>query len=131
MEYQPTDTAGIFAVLASMMLFIGVFIVFFLICNWKIYVKAGKPGWAAIIPIYNVIVLLEIVGRPTWWIILMFIPLVNIVIAIMITHELSLAFGQGIGMTLLLLLIPIVGYPMLAFGDARYNGPSNMTPQPV
>lgn len=131
MEYQPTDTTGLFAVLGSMMLFVGIFAVLFIICYWKIFVKAGKPGWAAIIPIYNMIVLLEIVGKPTWWIILFFIPLVNIVIAIMITHELSLAFGQGIGMTLLLLLLPIVGFPMLAFGSAQYSGARTMSPQPV
>lgn len=131
MEYEPTDTTGLFAVLGSMMLFFGIFLVFFIVCNWKIFVKAGKPGWAAIVPIYNVIILLEIVGKPTWWVLLFFIPLVNIVIAIMVTHELSLSFGQGIGMTLLLLLIPIVGYPMLAFGSAQYNGSRTFAPQPV
>jgi len=89
---------------------------------WKIYTKAGKPVWAAIIPIYNIIVLLEIVGKPAWWIILFLIPFVNLVIAIIVIHRLSLSFGQGVGMTILLLLLGIVGYPMLAFGSAKYVG---------
>lgn len=90
---------------------------------WKTFEKAGKPGWAAIVPIYNLIVLLEIVGKPLWWIILMLIPLVNIIIAIMLCHQLSLSFGQGIGMTLLLIFLPFIGWLMLGFGDARYVGP--------
>ncbi len=100
----------------------GVIIILMIAAYWKIFEKAGKPGWAAIIPIYNIIVLLEIVGKPIWWIILFFIPLVNIVIAIMITHQLSLAFGQGIGITIGLLIIPIVFYPYLGFGSAQYVG---------
>ena len=131
MEYEPTDTSAIFAMLGMMMAFSGIIMVFFLICYWKIFVKAGKPGWAAIIPIYSAIVLLEIVGKPTWWIILMFLPLVNIVIAIMVVHELSLSFGQGVGMTLLLVFLPFIGLPVLAFGDAKYQGAQSVTPQPV
>ncbi len=89
---------------------------------WKIFEKAGKPGWAAIIPIYNIIVLLEIVGKPVWWFILLLIPFVNFIIIIILAHRLSLSFGQGVGMTLLLLILPIIGYPMLAFGSATYKG---------
>jgi len=109
-----------FGVLMIIALIVGLFMI---ICSWKIFVKAGKPGWASIVPIYSAIVLLEIVGKPVWWIILFIIPLVNIVIIIMVIHRLSRSFGKDIGMTLLLLLIPIIGYPMLAFGDAKYVGP--------
>jgi len=90
---------------------------------WKVFVKAGKPGWAAIIPIYNAIVLLEIVGKPVWWIILLFIPFVNIIIAIIVYHQLSLSFGQGVGFTIGLLLLGVVFLPILGFGDAKYLGP--------
>lgn len=90
---------------------------------WKIYDKAGKPGWAALIPIYNLVVLLEIVGKPVWWILLFFIPIVNIVIAIMVYHALSLSFGQGAGFTVGLLFLGIVFFPILAFGDYTYQGP--------
>lgn len=95
-------------------------VVLMVVAMWKIYVKAGQPGWAAIIPIYNIVVLMRIVGKPGWWTILYFIPLVNIVIAIIVTHRLSLSFGKEIGYTLGLLLIGIVFYPLLAFGDATY-----------
>ena len=89
---------------------------------WKVFVKAGKPGWAAIVPIYNIIVLLEIVGKPLWWILLMFIPFVNIVIAIIVLLELAKAFGKGVGFAVGLLLLPVVFYPILGFGDAKYLG---------
>lgn len=89
---------------------------------WKIFDKAGEPGWAAIVPIYNIIVLLKIVDRPIWWIVLYLIPCVNIVPAILIPMDLAENFGKskgwGFGM---LVILGIVGYPMLAFGDAQYT----------
>jgi len=88
---------------------------------WKMYVKAGKPGWAALIPIYNVIVLLEIVGRPIWWLILLIVPLVNIIIVIVLTFDLARKFGKGGGFALGLLFLGFIFYPILGFGDARYN----------
>jgi hypothetical protein len=91
---------------------------------WKIFTKAGKPGWAAIIPIYNMIVILEIVGKPVWWIILFLIPFVNFFVIIYVMHLLSKSFGKDIGMTLLLVLVGFVGFPILAFGDAKYQGPA-------
>lgn len=91
--------------------------------QWVIFTKAGKPGWAAIIPIYNIFVLLQIVGRPTWWLVLFFIPVANLIAAIMVTHNLSESFGKEIGFTIGLVLLPIVFYPMLAFGEAKYKGP--------
>ena len=121
--YDSAETGGIIAAMGIFFFIICAVALFMIVCQWKIFVKAGKPGWAAIIPIYNTIVLLEITGKPIWWIILFLIPIVNIVIAIMVIHQLSLSFGQGVGMTILLLLLPIVGYPMLAFGDAQYTKP--------
>jgi hypothetical protein len=89
---------------------------------WKVFSKAGKPGWAAIVPIYNAIVFLEVAGRPAWWVILMLIPVVNIVVGIVATVGLAQRFGKGMGFTILLLLLPIVGYPILGFGSAEYQG---------
>lgn len=90
--------------------------------GWKIYEKAGQPGWAAIVPIYNIVVLCKIIGKPTWWVVLCFIPLVNYVVLIMMIHGLSKSFGKGAGYTVGLVLLGIVFYPMLAFGDAQYIG---------
>jgi hypothetical protein len=90
---------------------------------WTIYTKAGKPGWASLVPIYNIIVLLEIIGKPWWWLFLMCIPLVNIVILIMVYHNLSLSFGKGSGFTAGIIFLGFIFIPMLAFGDAKYVGP--------
>ncbi len=98
-------------------------IVFYIFCMWKIYVKAGKPGWAAIIPIYNILVQLEIVGRPWWYLLLLFVPVVNIVIGIMLLFDLAKVFGKGTGFGFGLLFLSFVFIPLLAFGDATYQGP--------
>ena len=89
---------------------------------WKVFTKAGKPGWASIIPIYNLIVLLEIAGKPIWWIILLLIPLVNFVIAILVYISLAEKFGKGVGFALGLVFLPFIFFPILAFGDATYRG---------
>ncbi len=99
-------------------------IVFLIITRWKIYTKASKPGWACIIPIYNLIVMLEIVGKPWWWIFMFLIPIVNIVFAIWMVNLLSKSFGQSEGFTVGLILLPIIFYPILAFGSYTYQGPA-------
>lgn len=91
---------------------------------WKVFSKAGKPGWAAIIPIYNILVLLEIVGRPWWWILLFLVPLLGIVIAFIVAIDLARSFGKGTGFGVGLALLGGVFYPILGFGDARYVGPA-------
>ena len=89
---------------------------------WKVFTKAGKPGWAAIIPIYNTIVLLQIAGKPIWWIVLLFIPIVNIVIAVMVMISVAKAFGKGTGFALGLLFLSPIFIPILGFSDAQYTG---------
>ncbi|HHL57885.1 MAG: hypothetical protein DRI88_03065 [Bacteroidetes bacterium] len=95
-----------------------------IVALWKVFEKAGKPGWAAIIPIYNIIVLLEIVGKPLWWIILFLIPLVNIIFGIWTTNLLSKSFGKNEGFTVGLIFLPFIFYPILGFGSAKYEGPA-------
>ncbi len=96
---------------------------------WTIFTKAGKPGWAAIIPIYNTLILLEIVGKPWWWLLLFCIPGVNLVFAIWTYNMLSKSFGQSEGFTAGLILLGIVFFPMLAFGDYTYQGPAGLPKQ--
>jgi len=98
--------------------------VLIIIAEWKIYEKAGKPGWAVLIPIYNLIVLLEIVGKPLWWIFLFLIPFVNIIFGIWVTNLLSKSFGKDEAFTVGLILLGIIFYPILGFGDAKYVGPA-------
>jgi len=90
---------------------------------WKIFSKAGKPGWAAIIPIYNCVVILEIVGRPIWWIILLLIPCVNIVIMIILMVELAKSFGKDGAFAVGLILLAPIFLLILGFGSAKYQGP--------
>lgn len=124
---QTSDTAGLGALLAfsGMMMFIAFACALVVIIGiWKVFTKAGQPGWAAIIPIYNMFVLLKIIGRPAWWILLMLIPLVNIVIFILVAIDLAKAFGQSAAFgVVLLFLFSIIGYLMLGFGNYRYMGP--------
>ncbi|WP_300596682.1 DUF5684 domain-containing protein [Niabella sp.] len=94
-----------------------------IIALWKLFEKAGQPGWAAIIPIYNIYILLKIVGKPTWWLLLLFIPFVNVVFGIWITNMLSKSFGKDEAFTVGLLLLGFVFYPILGFGSATYLGP--------
>ena len=96
-------------------------LIFGLIAMWKVFVKAGEPGWACLIPIYNLIVLLRIAGKPWWWIFLFIIPIVNFVIFIIVSIDVAKNFGKGVGFGLGLAFLSIIFYPILAFGDARYN----------
>ncbi len=100
-------------------------IVLYIAGIWKTFDKAGKPGWAAIIPIYNLIIMLEIAKKPIWWIILMLIPIVNIVIIIMVMIEIAKAFGKEGGFGVGLALLGFIFWPILGFGDATYQGADN------
>lgn len=118
------------------MLGLGIFVLVFYLgvialmiaSQWKIFTKAGKPGWACLVPIYNLIVLLEIIGKPWWWLFMFLIPIVNIIFLIMMVNGLSKSFGKDVGFTVGLILLGIVFYPLLAFGDAKYVGPGGVAP---
>lgn len=90
---------------------------------WKVFVKAGHPGWAAIVPIYNLYILCKIAGRPAWWLILFFIPGVNFIVSIFISLDVAKAFGKGVGFAVGLIFLGFIFYPILGFGDAQYQGP--------
>ncbi|ADG74188.1 conserved hypothetical protein [Cellulomonas flavigena DSM 20109] len=89
-----------------------------------VFTKAGKPGWAAFVPIYNLIVLLEVVGRPLWWFILFLIPGVNVVAMIIVMNDLSKSFGHEIGFTIGLILLTVVFTWILWLGSSTYRGPA-------
>ena len=89
---------------------------------WKLFLKAGQPGWAAIVPIYNVIVLLRVINRPWWWLLLLLIPIVDIVFFIIMDIDLGKSFGKGGGWSFFFLVIlSIIGILMLAFGKSEYK----------
>ena len=89
---------------------------------WKVFIKAGHPGWAAIVPIYNIIVLLQIANKPIWWIVGLFIPIVNIAVTAMVGLAVAERFGRGPGFGIGLAFLPFIFYPILGFGDASYRG---------
>jgi len=120
-ELTPEQTAAAGAAATIFMVVYLAIVLLIVASMWKIFVKAGKPGWAAIVPIYNLIVLLEIAGKPVWWFLLMLIPFVNLVILAIVCIALAKNFGKGAGFGLGLLFLSPIFYPMLAFGDARYQ----------
>lgn len=91
---------------------------------WKVFSKAGQPGWAVLIPIYNVIVLLRIVGRPAWWLLLMLVPVVNLVVAFLVYRDLAKVFGRGTGFAIGLLLLNPVFMLILGFSGDEYSRPA-------
>lgn len=120
-DTQPSFNSANYAIFLLPITFL---FILFIVCMWRIYTKAGQPGWACIIPIYSFIVKLEIVGKPWWWLLLLFIPFVNIIIVIWVTNLLSKSFGKNEGFTIGLVFLPIIFYPILAFGKAAYIGPA-------
>jgi len=125
MENYDSNSAGVFAAFFGIMLIPCLIIALIsIIGQWKVFSKAGQPGWACIIPIYNLIVLLQIVGKPIWWIFLFLIPCVNIIFIIWTINLLSKSFGQSEGFTIGLLILPFIFYPVLGFGNYTYLGPA-------
>jgi hypothetical protein len=109
--------------LIALLIWLGVIVLVFA-GFWKTFAKAGQPGWAAIIPIYNLYVLCKIVGRPWWWLVLCFIPIVCLVITILLWLDLAKSFGQGVLFAIGLILLSPIFICILGFGSAQYQGPS-------
>lgn len=88
---------------------------------WKVFTKAGQPGWAVIIPIYNVYVMLEIAERPWWWLLLFLIPIVSLIPSLIVPADISKHFGKGTLFAIGLIFLPFIFYPILGFSDATYQ----------
>ncbi|MFN8699083.1 MAG: DUF5684 domain-containing protein [Flavobacteriales bacterium] len=142
------SSSSILAAGAGMLIFLLAIVVFLIVVMWKIYSKAGQPGWAVLVPIYNLYVYTQIIRRPGWWLLVyvgimvlyyiglgmmvsgsasggilaMIGGLALFVVSIMDTHRLSTVFGQGVGFTIGLILLGIIFYPILAFGSSTYGG---------
>jgi len=99
-----------------------VFAVLMIVSMWKVFEKAGQPGWAAIVPIYNLWVMVKIAGLGAMWFVLYFIPCVSIAPSFYVPIQIGKAFGKGIGFGLGLIFLPFIFLPILAFGDAEYCG---------
>jgi hypothetical protein len=122
---QLPDFDALLKQLMIVFIILGVVLVFQLICMGVVYAKAGQPGWAVIVPIYQLIVWCQIAGRPTWHVIwYMFCPPAALILGIIDTIEIAHRFGKGTGFALGLLFLGIIFWPLLAFSDARYRAPS-------
>lgn len=122
MSYQTTSSGdssgGVPGVIVGIIL-----LIWSVVAYWKLFEKAGQPGWAAIIPFYNLFVLLKIIGRPSWWIILYLIPIVNIVTHLIVANDLAKAFGKSSAFGFFALwLFSLIGISILGFGQAQYKG---------
>ena len=123
MDDLPIDSIpGGGLILALSLYFLIAFNLFLMTSAWIVFAKADQPGWACLLPIYNVILLLQIAGKPWWWFILYMIPVVGIIIAIVHMIALAEAFGKGAGYGIGLVFLGFIFLPLLAFGDAEYSG---------
>jgi hypothetical protein len=111
------DFGGILLML--IMLAFGLFII---VSMWKVFEKAGQPGWGILIPFYNIYLFLVIAGKPGWWLLLYLIPFVNFVIGIIVSIEIAKNFGKDAAFGIGLAFLGFIFYPVLAFGDAEYQG---------
>lgn len=106
-------------------------IIFVIVGMWKAFEKAGKPGWAAIVPIYNLWVMAEIGGKEGWFGLLVLIPFIGLIFAIIILIGVAKAFGKGTGFALGLIFLGFIFWPILGYGDARYLGPRQAGFEPI
>ncbi|MFC0434962.1 DUF5684 domain-containing protein [Kutzneria buriramensis] len=125
MNYDQTASGGLGPTAVLIFALIGVALwVFEVAAVWRVFTKAGRPGWGAIIPIYNLYLMIKVAGRPGWWVILYIVPLVNIVIHLIVSLDVARNFGKGSGFGVIgLWLFSAIGFPILGFGSARYQGP--------
>ncbi len=89
---------------------------------WKVFTKAGQPGWGVLVPLYNFYLLTKIAQRPAWWLILMFVPVVNLIVAVVLSMDIAKHFGKGAGFGVGLAFLGFIFYPILGFGGAQYDG---------
>jgi len=120
-DYNPQLMGGMLAFLGAWLFVILLLGVFFAVCKWIIFEKAGRKGWESIIPIYNIVIEMQMLDIPMWMLILLIIPGVNVVVPIMIAIKYTEKFGKQSAYALGLIFLPVIFYPMLAFGKSTFN----------
>ncbi len=120
------------AVAAAVLLYLGMFAVSYVVVSLGyagLFKKAGEPGWAGWVPVYNTVVLLKIVGRPTWWVALWYlVPIANVVVLILVMIDLSRSFGHDVGFALGLIFLSVIFMYVIWLGDSQYRGPAAARP---
>ena len=125
MNSDGASLAGLAVIAVLGLIYLGV-IVFTIITLWKVFAKAGEPGWACLVPFYNGVVMCKVGGKPGWWFVLLLLPVVNIVVSILVSLGVAERFGKGGGFGVGLILLPFIFYPILAFGSSQYIGPKGV-----
>lgn len=120
---EPGSEMMAFVFLGAGLLFILILIASF----WKVFEKAGEAGWKSLIPIYNLFVLLQIAGCPSWWLLMLFLPVVNIYFLVVMHIRLAEKFGKSALYGFALFLLGFIFFPLLAFGPATYGGEETFT----
>lgn len=119
-SYGVSTTSGLTGALAAMGLFFWILSmalsILMIISLWKIFKKAGKPGWASIIPIYNIYIMCEIAEKEWWYVLLSCVPFVNIYAMIVLYNGMAKRFGKSGGFVAGMILLPVIFFPILAFG---------------
>jgi hypothetical protein len=105
------------------------FTIFWIAGAWKMFEKAGQPGWGIFVPIYNAILLVRIVGLQDWFFLLFLVPFVNLVAHIIVSLELGKRFGKGPGFTIGIIFLPALFYGLLGFGRSVYTPPLPPPPE--
>ncbi len=119
-EGEGVGVAGGIMGLGFLVVWCAIFLVI-LASMWITFTKAGEPGWACLVPIYNLVVLCRMAGKPGRWVLLMLIPFVNFVIIIIVFIALAKNFGKGTGFGIGLAFLGFIFFPMLAWGDAKFQ----------
>jgi hypothetical protein len=124
------SSAAIMAAIMTLFMICLIPAIFAIICQWIVFTKAGKPGWAILIPIYNLIIFLEIIGKPWWYMFMFLIPIYGwFILPIICINKFSKSFGQGVGFTLGLIFLNIVFVAIIAFSKSiQYIGPDGIAP---
>ena len=117
------NAAGAVGALIFLVIYLAIIVVV-LAGFWKMFEKAGQPGWGAIVPFYNMYLMCKIAGRPGWWLILLLIPYVNFIFWIIVLLDLAKSFGKGVGFAVGMILLGAIFIPILGSGSAEYEGPA-------
>lgn len=105
------------------MLLVGVVVLVFVTIAgmWKVFEKAGQPGWAVLVPIYNLVIMARIGGKSGWWALLVLLPYIGWIFHIILSIEIAKNFNRGWGTGLGLTFLGFIFYPVLGFGSAQYG----------
>jgi hypothetical protein len=117
-------SAAVAAIGGAVFLIFIVVILFYVVASWRLYSKAGVPGWGVLIPIYNIYLWCKIAGRPGWWILLLFVPVVNIIVQLILCLDVAKSFGRSGAFGAGIWLLGFIFVPILGYGSSRYVGPS-------